>query len=248
MTIEAATLERLVFALQRAMNGTVGKRNPPAFVLDDARLGALDAIGVLMGADHKFSQKVYDHLNAELPADLRAWLLELPSFLAKKGRKEQGDELCGRLEPVFGKPYLDAERAVVLWEAGDKEGARKVLTAALADHPAHCWPELRQAYVLEQEGHLDRAQKHYEAAVEKARTGDTKKDLRFTWDGLVQFWHNKGDRAKAVELSRQMLKECPDLEEELRVETIHAQPKVGRNDACPCGSGKKHKKCCGVVG
>ena len=22
---------------------------------------------------------------------------------------------------------------------------------------------------------------------------------------------------------------------------------VGRNDPCPCGSGKKHKKCCGAV-
>ncbi|MFA7705765.1 MAG: SEC-C metal-binding domain-containing protein [Candidatus Omnitrophota bacterium] len=22
------------------------------------------------------------------------------------------------------------------------------------------------------------------------------------------------------------------------------QPKVGRNDPCPCGSGKKYKKCC----
>lgn len=26
-----------------------------------------------------------------------------------------------------------------------------------------------------------------------------------------------------------------------------AVPKVGRNDPCPCGSGKKHKKCCGAV-
>jgi preprotein translocase subunit SecA len=25
-------------------------------------------------------------------------------------------------------------------------------------------------------------------------------------------------------------------------------PKVGRNDLCPCGSGKKYKKCCGVNG
>lgn len=25
-----------------------------------------------------------------------------------------------------------------------------------------------------------------------------------------------------------------------------AQAKVGRNDPCPCGSGKKHKKCCGA--
>ena len=27
----------------------------------------------------------------------------------------------------------------------------------------------------------------------------------------------------------------------------NAAPKVGRNDPCPCGSGKKHKKCCGVA-
>ncbi|MBL9078818.1 MAG: YchJ family protein [Planctomycetes bacterium] len=25
-------------------------------------------------------------------------------------------------------------------------------------------------------------------------------------------------------------------------------PKVGPNDPCPCGSGKKHKKCCGKIG
>lgn len=27
--------------------------------------------------------------------------------------------------------------------------------------------------------------------------------------------------------------------------TVKAEPKVGRNDPCPCGSGKKYKKCCG---
>lgn len=26
---------------------------------------------------------------------------------------------------------------------------------------------------------------------------------------------------------------------------VNAAPKVGRNDPCPCGSGKKYKKCCG---
>jgi uncharacterized protein len=26
-----------------------------------------------------------------------------------------------------------------------------------------------------------------------------------------------------------------------------AQPKIGRNDPCPCGSGKKYKKCCGIA-
>lgn len=26
----------------------------------------------------------------------------------------------------------------------------------------------------------------------------------------------------------------------------HFSPKIGRNDPCPCGSGKKYKKCCGI--
>jgi preprotein translocase subunit SecA len=31
-----------------------------------------------------------------------------------------------------------------------------------------------------------------------------------------------------------------------KVETYKRdQPKIGRNDPCPCGSGKKYKKCCG---
>lgn len=30
------------------------------------------------------------------------------------------------------------------------------------------------------------------------------------------------------------------------VQPIQAEPKAGRNDPCPCGSGKKYKKCCGM--
>lgn len=29
-----------------------------------------------------------------------------------------------------------------------------------------------------------------------------------------------------------------------KIEPYHAPPRVGRNDPCPCGSGKKYKKCC----
>ena len=37
-------------------------------------------------------------------------------------------------------------------------------------------------------------------------------------------------------------------EEEGKVRTVtRDQPKVGRNEPCPCGSGKKYKKCCGAA-
>lgn len=32
---------------------------------------------------------------------------------------------------------------------------------------------------------------------------------------------------------------------ESNVFSLHSRKKIGRNDPCPCGSGKKFKKCCG---
>ena len=40
-----------------------------------------------------------------------------------------------------------------------------------------------------------------------------------------------------------MVSEAADAVEKAR--PVHAGPKVGRNDPCPCGSGKKFKQCCG---
>ena len=42
---------------------------------------------------------------------------------------------------------------------------------------------------------------------------------------------------------------APAGEEEGKVKTVvRDQPKVGRNEPCPCGSGKKYKKCHGIAG
>jgi len=54
-----------------------------------------------------------------------------------------------------------------------------------------------------------------------------------------------GERGK-----RTRSKEDIEAEEELikkadKVEPLKADKEPGRNDPCPCGSGKKYKKCCG---
>lgn len=38
-----------------------------------------------------------------------------------------------------------------------------------------------------------------------------------------------------------------EIEREYKESQIVRVEKVGRNEPCPCGSGKKHKKCCGVA-
>lgn len=39
--------------------------------------------------------------------------------------------------------------------------------------------------------------------------------------------------------------EAPEIPK-ISVPVVRETPKVGRNDLCPCGSGKKYKKCCGI--
>jgi SWIM/SEC-C metal-binding protein len=49
-----------------------------------------------------------------------------------------------------------------------------------------------------------------------------------------------------IELDRDKPEDITDLEILLnRPKPKEAEKKVGRNDPCPCGSGRKYKKCCG---
>ena len=42
-------------------------------------------------------------------------------------------------------------------------------------------------------------------------------------------------------------KQAELYKEQKQSQTVrHEGPKIGRNDPCPCGSGKKYKKCCGA--
>jgi len=51
----------------------------------------------------------------------------------------------------------------------------------------------------------------------------------------------KGARSKDdLEAEEQLLADAE------KVEPIKADAKPGRNDPCPCGSGKKYKKCCAL--
>jgi uncharacterized protein YchJ len=70
-----------------------------------------------------------------------------------------------------------------------------------------------------------------------------------------EIYRAMGNNEKAAELEKEMTelkKKMTEAEEEGIIElekSITAGPikaeKVGRNSPCPCGSGKKYKKCCG---
>jgi len=56
----------------------------------------------------------------------------------------------------------------------------------------------------------------------------------------------KGGWSYRIEVDKTKPENVGDLELlQNPVETITVEQKVGRNEPCPCGSGKKYKKCCG---
>ncbi len=69
-------------------------------------------------------------------------------------------------------------------------------------------------------------------------------------DSMSKRFSTKQNNKKLGDLAKKNLSsEEIDAEEELlknteKVKPLKADKAVGRNDPCPCGSGKKFKKCC----
>ena len=93
---------------------------------------------------------------------------------------------------------------------------------------------------------------HYGKAEEILLAGYARPGLRdrhYVAEGLVNLYNQMGEPEKAGEY----IGECRELPA-MRQEWAEAAPKpkpvrvvkIGRNEPCPCGSGKKYKKCCGA--
>ena len=59
-------------------------------------------------------------------------------------------------------------------------------------------------------------------------------------------------KAQELQVSQQDISQPPQFSGPYNPESgekqrpVRVAPRVGRNDPCPCGSGKKYKKCCGM--
>jgi len=57
----------------------------------------------------------------------------------------------------------------------------------------------------------------------------------------------RGKTSEEIEAEEQLLEKAKaERAKDPDKYQLKAAPEVGRNDPCPCGSGKKYKKCCGA--
>ena len=87
-------------------------------------------------------------------------------------------------------------------------------------------------------------------AVGQARLSVTEQQFNFIFDMIGELAAKtrrqslKGHRYSEVEGTQPIV--MPQVKvTAARPEPVKIAPKIGRNDPCPCGSGKKYKKCCG---
>lgn len=110
------------------------------------------------------------------------------------------------------------------------------------------FPELRRAYEqgLIENGFMS------QSTLDKVEAGP-----RGKWIEQQREWHPPiSDVAEATSwwqcfkhdrklTARQLAREQAMPSDSILPQPVRTGPKIGRNDPCPCGSGKKYKKCCG---
>jgi hypothetical protein len=145
-----------------------------------------------------------------------------------------------------GAAELDAALAEVAGrasDAGEREDMRACCALLLLDFP-------REEYRALLEGMADRQRGKFRdftrSEVDEAfAAGQDEPDwLRFA-DPWV-FYTPEAIAARQQRWAREAEEEASEVEAEESVPPpyIRLAPRIGRNDPCPCGSGKKFKKCC----
>lgn len=171
------------------------------------------------------------------------WLIELPMALSAAGLVDEavavGDALA-ELDPDDGAMYA-SDVAVILAEAGRAAPALQRVEANVRRFPDDVWTRIHAGDVHVALSDPERAEAAFREALAIAHAHGDAYDL-----------------ADAEERLSRLLAGIPGREREARAAAQEAgraeraahsgsrlATKVGRNEPCPCGSGRKYKRCCG---
>jgi tetratricopeptide (TPR) repeat protein len=219
--------------------------------------------------------ELLDQLTEHSTVDIGWWLGEIPFALARFGMVEEAAELCARMAAVREVENFLGDRAVILAEAGRREDALRQVEKNLVRFPEDAWVRIKAGDVYRELGDAAAAEAAYRHALEMTPADEPSFDRDGAVERLICILDETGraqeadaliasEKTRAValgtvgdssggedaELSEAM--DTPPSPEYVPSPSavspgtmVRRGPKVGRNDLCPCGSGKKFKRCCG---
>ena len=192
----------------------------------------------------------------------------------RKGHSESPEELRGMVRSKLDEIFA-LERRVEPGKYVEKDEARAAVLSVLDEHRAVApdqYQEVLRFFLLDA---LDRNWKDHLLQMDYLKEGiglrgyaqrDPKQEYKREGFELFEdlLFRIRENTMKAlmhlrIEIVRQEELKHEEQEEvkyaggsepaETKPDTVRrADPKVGRNDPCPCGSGQKYKRCCGKQG
>lgn len=213
------------------------RRRSRADLAADAEL-ALALAGRLTGEPERFEELV---ASDRLPPD---WMLNLPMALAAGGLVDEaiavGDAFAA-LDRGSAELLAD-DVALILAQAGRGAEALRRVEAGAARGAGGAWTHVRAAAVHAALGDPQRAEASLRRALALALGRGDADELATVWGRLGELLDEQPGRADEAEAALAESERWSDAAYGGR----RIVAKVGRNDPCPCGSGRKHKRCCGA--
>jgi tetratricopeptide (TPR) repeat protein len=196
---------------------------------------------------------IHVHIEHATESDTVGWLFALPERLAASERPDLAATLAEqlvRMQPLSGV-QSSLPRYYAL--AGRADDSRSALARNLEDEPEDSEVLFEAGVAASELGDQALAEQCYREAL---RYAGSQEDLReeIVRELLPLLEEAGKDSSELIETERARLesRRAAFAREAALASPItpvvRSTPKVGRNDPCPCGSGKKYKKCCASPG
>ena len=174
------------------------------------------------------------------PVDVSGWLVELPMELSWAGFVDEAVTIARRYAFLAPSTLL-GDVGFILASGGRCQEALAQVEENLRNMSDDAWILIKGGDVFADCGQPERAEELYRQALGMAEDGHTREGA---YERLVSLYERLGRLEDAEELSKERYKERADGEDTPAAPRSAPSVKVGRNSPCPCGSGKKFKKCC----
>jgi hypothetical protein len=180
-------------------------------------------------------------------ADLFHWLLSLTTDLAGAGLADEAARLSEAWADLGEPEEFLGDRAVILARAGHEADAREQIETNLKLFAREFWIQVKAGDAYRALKDWPKAEERYRLSRAIATTEFDRAEARLR---IVELLRESGKSSEADALEAEEAERIErervraESERASRAPLVREGPKIGRNDPCPCGSGRKHKKCC----
>ena len=214
-------------------------REGPVEAHSETKLRALAALASQLATALAGNAQAFALLDQRLPGSrLAERLLELPRQLADAKQTESALTLARALA-FIAPDALRGDEALILANAERREEALALVASNLARAQDIPTAEAKAGDVYRALGEADAAEAYYRRALAEAHSTLERSEAVLRIVSLLSDSGREQDAADFLKQERERQAERP-------VASAASMPKVGRNEPCPCGSGKKYKKCHGT--